>query len=202
LTKVTSVPIVRHGHLVFERYYTGDARTIRPMANGTTSVVSALIGAAIKLGKIRSVGQKMLDFSPERTRKIRDPRLNDVTLRHLPTMSDGISNSGSVIEIFLEDETQCKRLIKVFGAEFHFTGMSPQNLSMIITKTTGMKALDFGRKHLFGPLGSAEVVWSELGGYLRGLYGMLITSRDMARCGYPYLSLEELWVQLAGVQVR
>jgi CubicO group peptidase (beta-lactamase class C family) len=196
LPKVTSVMIVQHGHLVFERYFSGDVSTIRPMANETTSVVSALIGAATKQGRIQSVDEKMRDFFPEKARNTRDLRLIEVTLRHLLTMPDGISSSGNMIEIFFADEIQCKPLAKDPGAEFHFNGMSPQILSMIITKTTGMKALDFGEKHLFGPLGFAEVVWSGLGGYSRGLYGILLTSRDMARFGYLYLK-KGVWDQTA-----
>jgi CubicO group peptidase (beta-lactamase class C family) len=70
------------------------------MANETTSVVSALIGAAIERGKTQSVDQKMLDFFPEDAGKTRDPRSSEVTLRHLLPMSAGISNSGSMTEIF------------------------------------------------------------------------------------------------------
>jgi hypothetical protein len=62
LPKVTSALLVRHGYVVFERYYSGDASTVRPMYNETTSVVSSLIGIAVKQGFIKSADQRMMDF--------------------------------------------------------------------------------------------------------------------------------------------
>jgi CubicO group peptidase (beta-lactamase class C family) len=113
--------------------------------------------------------------------------MSEVTLKHLLTMSDGISSSGNMIGYFFQDETQSKSLKRDPGAEFHFNGMSPQILSMIISKTTMMNALDFGKKYLFGPFGINDVVWAEQYGYSRGLWGILLTSRDMAKFGLLYL---------------
>jgi CubicO group peptidase (beta-lactamase class C family) len=59
---------------------------------------------------------------------------------------------------------------------------------MIITKTTGLKALDFGKKYLFKPLGISNLQWDEARGHSVGGWGLQLTSRDMAKIGYLYLN--------------
>jgi CubicO group peptidase (beta-lactamase class C family) len=59
---------------------------------------------------------------------------------------------------------------------------------MLITRTTGLKALDFGKKHLFEPIGISSVRWSEAHGDSEGATGMALTARDMAKIGYLYLN--------------
>src|SRR5919201_115287 len=50
--KVGSVLIARHGKLVYERYFEGDAGTLRDTRSATKSVTSILVGLAIQDRKL------------------------------------------------------------------------------------------------------------------------------------------------------
>ena len=184
---VSSVLVVRHGYIVFERYYHGGSDTLRSINQETPSVLSALIGVAIEQGLIESVDQPMIDFFPENEIIRSDPLVDKITIRHLLTMSDGIITAGNMIEFYFSDPKLSKKLKTDPGSRFRHNGISPYILSMILRKATGLKSLDFGRKHLFEPLGITNVVWHELKGDSRGLYGLMLTTRDMAKIGYLYL---------------
>jgi CubicO group peptidase (beta-lactamase class C family) len=56
--------------------------------------------------------------------------------------------------------------------------------SAILTKATGMTALEFANEHLFGPLGISTVWWTEDdAGHSVGGHGLTMTPRDMANGG-------------------
>ena len=62
-------------------------------------------------------------------------------------------------------------------------------LTAIIQKATGMTALAFANKVLFGPLGISGAVWeTDPHGIENGGNRLYITARDMAKIGYLYLN--------------
>ena len=91
LPHLRSLLIARHGRLVFEKYYGDAARDgLHNMQSMTKSVSSALVGIALRKGLITSLNNRVLDYFPEYRDGIGDPRLSDVTIRHLLTMASGI----------------------------------------------------------------------------------------------------------------
>src|SRR3990172_4759605 len=61
-------------------------------------------------------------------------------------------------------------------------------LSAILTQATGMSTLEFGRKHLAGPLGISLPAWmQDPQGIYFGGNEMLLTPRDMVTIGELYL---------------
>ena len=93
-TFIFSLLVVRNGYLVSEYYRwtdyynRNDPWMIRSM---TKSFVSALIGIAIEQGYIDSVGQRVLDFFPERTVANLDANKQAMTLEDLLTMRSGFN---------------------------------------------------------------------------------------------------------------
>jgi CubicO group peptidase (beta-lactamase class C family) len=87
--KIGSVLVARHGQLVYEKYFEGDAATLRDTRSATKSVTSLLVGLAIQEKKLRSIDAKVLDQLPERRRKLQnpDPRKEKITIEDLLTMS-------------------------------------------------------------------------------------------------------------------
>jgi CubicO group peptidase (beta-lactamase class C family) len=74
------------------------------------------------------------------------------------------------------------------GAAFNYSDGDAQLLSAIITRLTGMSALEYAKAKLFGPLGINEVFWaSDPQGFSMGGYGLWLQPRDMAKIGYLYL---------------
>jgi CubicO group peptidase (beta-lactamase class C family) len=74
------------------------------------------------------------------------------------------------------------------GDIFNYDSGNPHLLSAILTKLTGMSAVDYAKAKLFGPLGIDDVSWAyDLQGISVGSFGLRLKPRDMAKIGYLYL---------------
>lgn len=87
-----SVLIVRHGSLVFEHYYqgcrAGDGANVKSV---TKSIVSALVGIALREHSLISLDQRLIEFFPQDFPTDGDPRKQEIMLRHLLTLRSGLS---------------------------------------------------------------------------------------------------------------
>ena len=191
LPGISSILAIRHGYLVYEKYYEGDATTFRPAYSMAKSVISALIGIAIKQGLIQDADQKLVEFFPDNEILKADPIAQRITLRHLLTMSDEIRNSGNAVESYFSDPKASKRIIGDPGYKFSYSELSAQVVSLILTKVSRKTALDFGKQYLFEPIGIKDVTWRVLKidgtETNNGADGIKLTSRDFAKIGYLYL---------------
>ena len=64
--KIGSVLVARHGKLVYEGYFDGDASTLRDTRSATKSITDMLVGIAIGEKKLSGVDARVLAFLPER----------------------------------------------------------------------------------------------------------------------------------------
>ena len=186
LPQTSSILLVRNGYIVLERYYDAEPNRGRWMWSATKGVLSSLVGIAIDKGYIKSESQRMMDFFPDYIKGKINPKAYEITLRHLLTMSDGISREEMAYNF--SDKNLAVEFRANPGSESFYNSMSPQIVSIIITKSTGSTALDFARKHLFEPIGIRQVSWDEFDGHTRGAYGMALTTRDMAKIGFLFLN--------------
>lgn len=206
LLKISSVLVVRNGYIVFEEYYSGNENDLRTLWSATKSITSALIGIVLKKGNIDSIDQKLVSFFPDYVEEDTDPQFNKITIRHLLTMTAGFSRSfegltslnpiKSAFRISLDSEP---------GINAAYNSTASHLLSGIINKTTGLNALEFGKKYLFEPLGIYNMKWdSDPQGNYYGGYGLQLSSRDMVKIGYLHLKngkwdkkqiLTEEWVK-------
>ena len=186
LPKTQSVVVIRHGYITYEKYYSGGPNDPRPIWSATKAILSALVGIAIQQGQLKGLDQKMMDFFPDYTKEKVAKEVYDITIRHLLTMSDGVA--GIDIDAF-SPSMLSNPARRNPGKEFTYNCASPQIISMIISKSTGMNALVFGKKHLFTPLGMSSVIWGGDSGVTRGCYGMALTPRDLAKLGYLFLNM-------------
>ena len=176
---------MRHGYIVYERYFQGGRDTPRALWSVTKSVLSTLVGIALDRGFIRSIDQPMLDFFPEFSGRPLNPEVRKITLRHLLTMSDGIS--GEALDFLLTEGKLSVPLQHEPGTGFYYNSMSPQVLAIILTRVTGQKVRDFAMRRLFWPLGIFEVRWFEQNGFNLGAFGLELTTRDAAKLGLLFL---------------
>ena len=90
--QVRSVLIVRHGYLLYERYWQGldqtDGHEVRSV---TKSVIGALVGIAIAEGKIKGLDQTVGELLAAQLPKDADPRFAGVTVKQLLTMTSGLA---------------------------------------------------------------------------------------------------------------
>jgi CubicO group peptidase (beta-lactamase class C family) len=198
LPQVTSLLVVRHGYLVFERYYHGyGAADLQNTQSVTKSLISALIGIALEQGYLQSLEQKVLELLPEYASVVRDERMHTITLRHLLTMSAGFANEVAEPGLFERWSasadpvafTLAQTLQTPPGLALHYSNMNVHLLSAILTRTTGMNTADFAGRVLFTPLGIQPGMWpADPTGIAYGAGWLALTPRAMAKFGYLYLN--------------
>jgi CubicO group peptidase (beta-lactamase class C family) len=191
LPHIRSIVVIRNGYLVFERYYQNySSEECFEVNSITKSFIGALMGIAIKNGNIKSENQKLSEFFPEYITPDTDPVMKEITLKHLLTMTSGIGGedrsrwSSSWVKYAMGNRFERKP-----GEKFQYSDLSANLMSAVITKSTGMNALEFADRYLFKPLGIAKPYWPEdPQGNSMGFRGMRLRTRDMAKFGYLYLN--------------
>lgn len=132
------------------------------IASVTKSIISILIGIAVDKGMIKSVNQKVLDFFPDYVPKRGEKTIQEVSLRHLLTMTAPYKYKSEPWTKVCTSEDWTKSVLDLLGGrngitgEFKYSTLGIQVLSTIITKVSNMPTLEFANEYLFKPLGIKE----------------------------------------------
>ena len=202
---VDSLLIIRNGFMVMEEYPTGDygAKSPHKLYSVTKSIVSTLIGIAIRKGFIEDIEQKMIDFFSNDTIENLDSQKEQISLEHLLTMTPGFEwdqwtyptgdpRDSITKMIYSPDWVQFLLDLPMVadpGTKWMYNSGASHLLSAIIQRTSGMNTLDFAKQYLFEPLNIQNVTWVyDPQGVYHGGGTMNMTSRDMAKIGYLYLN--------------
>ncbi len=192
-----SVLVVRYGRIVSEGYAAPYRAGLRhDLRSVTKSVVATLVGAAVQEGKLASDQQKVLSFFPGHAPNSTGQEA--LTLRHLLDMRSGIqwrewpydANSDSVKMWGVPDMAQfiLARQVVAPGEKFQYIGAAPQLLSVVLTRSTGANAWEYGKGGVFKTLGISDTRWiPDAQGNSIGESGLSLTPRDMARIGLLHL---------------
>jgi len=195
-----SLLIVRHGELVYEKYFRSISKPERAVAiySVTKSVLSALVGIALDQGVLDSLDHTVIEYFPEYFYPQTDPRMAQVTLRDLLTMSAGFlwAENGPIEAEWLASDNWVEAAINLEfseqpGTVFTYSSANTQLLSAILTQLTGEPLRDYAQRNLFTPLGIPDNRWhwtTDNQGYAIGGFAMHLRPRDMARFGYLYLN--------------
>ena len=181
--KIGSVLIARHGKLVYEAYFDGDASTLRDTRSATKSITDVLIGIAIGEKKLSRVDERILALLPERARKMQnpDPRKDKITVEDFLTMSSPLecddwndASRGNEERMYVvEDWAQFLLDLPIrgrmhlgeqvdpppYGRYFSYCTGGVFTLSEVLQKATGMRTDRYAQEKLFGPLGVTDVQW-------------------------------------------
>lgn len=97
--QINAIIIVQDGALVYEHYYIDSRRdeTHNPRSVGK-SFVAPILGIAIEEGHIRSLDQRLADFYDLKAYQNYSVKKDEVTLRHLLTMTSGFEGFDFVPE--------------------------------------------------------------------------------------------------------
>jgi CubicO group peptidase (beta-lactamase class C family) len=190
--EIASMLVVRHGKLVFERYFNGsNAGEANLIASVSKSILSVITGIAIEEGLL-SLDSRIDEFVP--------PDLvgqhGDLTVENLLTMSGGLALSQDaeyLYDVGPSDEPGEPSFVRVVlkresvapaGSEFAYSTGLTQVLAAVLTEATGQSLCTYTADRLLGPLGiDVEKWWVEPDGYFAGGHSVFITPRELARLG-------------------
>jgi CubicO group peptidase (beta-lactamase class C family) len=193
--KCGAVVIIRHGRIVWERYWGGwDENSTDNSWSMAKSMTDALVGIAINEGKIKSVDESVADFIPE----WRGTRKEEITLRHLLSMTSGLlwnedyfEESDMITMITSYDQTGYAISRPRFhdpGDDWYYSSGDTQLFSAIIKAATGMEAGQYAQEKLFGPIGMKGARWdTDKAGHTVTFCCVYTTARNFARFGYLFL---------------
>ncbi|PYX48794.1 MAG: serine hydrolase, partial [Acidobacteria bacterium] len=208
--KIGSVLVARHGKLVYEANFEGDATTLRDTRSATKSITDALMGIAIGEKKL-GVDSRVLALLPQRARNMqnRDPRKEKIAVEDFLTMSSPLecddwndASRGNEERMYLvEDWAQFILDLPVrgrmhvgeqvdppkYGRYFSYCTGGVFTLSEVLEKATRQRTDRYAQEKLFGPLGITDAQWvyspmniPQTGGGLR------LTSRDLLKIAELY----------------
>src|SRR5579864_4139242 len=209
--KIGSVLVARHGKLVYEGYFDGDAASLRDTRSATKSITDILVGIAIQEKKLSGVDARVLALLPERARKMQnpDPRKDKITVEDFLTMSSPLecddwndASRGNEERMYvIEDWAQFILDLPVrgrmhvgehpdppkYGRDFSYCTGGVFVLSEVLQKATGLRTDRYAQKKVFGPLGITDAQWvySPLNIPQTG-GGLRMTSRDLLKIAELY----------------
>lgn len=187
-----SVMLVRHGSVIAEGWwepYTPDG--LHLLYSLSKSFTSTAIGLAVGEGLL-TVDDLVTSFFPEVDVEALDPKVAGMRVRHILSMASGHHEdtlerirqlggenpAAAFLSIVPEDEP---------GTWFTYNNGCTLMLSVIITRLTGGRLIDYLRPRLFEPLGIGPAYWAGMGPYDLGFSGLHLQTDAIARLGQLYL---------------
>lgn len=186
-----SILIVKNGYLITESYLAPyHKEVLHNIKSASKSVLSALVGIALREKYLNNLDQKVSEFYPE---YMNDPQKRDITLRHLLTMTAGLTwsydqETTSPVSPFDLEQWKSVPMRDTPGKKFEYNTMLAHMMSAILTKAGHNSTKEIADPFLFKPLGISDVQWSkdDKGIYLGGAE-LFLKPRDMAKFGLLYL---------------
>ena len=196
--QIHSLMVIRNGYVVADAiFYPYDGQTVHNVASVTKSLMTTLIGIAVDQGKL-DLDDKMVSFFPDRSIANLDQRKENITVRHLASMSSGLDCTAEADEKTLQEMVASpdwaqfaldRKVAWEPGEQFVYCSPAIHLLSPILQQATGMTTLDFARQYLFEPLGFGEVMWpKDPQGYYDGWADVSLHPHDMAKLGFLFLN--------------
>ncbi|MHC2992915.1 beta-lactamase [Pontibacter sp. HJ8] len=195
--------IVKNDSILHEQYWDGySEESLSNSFSVAKSIVSVLVGVALKEGKIKSLDQPVGDFLPE----FREGAKSKITVRHLLWMSSGLnwdesySNPLSMTtEAYYGADLRkvINRLeaVEEPGQKFEYKSGDTQVLAFVLEAATGKNLAEYAEEKLWQPLGAAhKAEWSidHPAGNEKAYCCFFSNARDFARIGQLYLN-QGIW---------
>jgi CubicO group peptidase (beta-lactamase class C family) len=198
LNTIYSLLVVKNGKLTAEGYFNeGSIDQKYNLQSVGKSYISALVGLAFDQGCLTDLDQPFLDYFPEYADQIKDPRKEQITIRHLLQMRSGYpweESDRKLWETFIAgyflDLMVDMPLTNDPGTEFHYSNLSPHYLGVIVDRACGIPLRTFAEEYLFSPLGAELGEWYTTASddrYPMGSGTQHVTARDAAKFGLLYV---------------
>ena len=197
LPRLHSIVVSLGDEVVFERYYNG----VRPtdpanIKSASKSVISALVGIAIRDGVLEGTGQTIASFFPQLANAKGDTSISPatITIGHLLSMRSGLETTSNrnygrwVRSRNWVDHILSRPFVTQPGTEMVYSTGNSHLLSAILTKVSRKSTWQFAQETLAEPLGFRLSPWpQDPQGIYFGGNDMLLTPRQMLAFGRLYL---------------
>jgi CubicO group peptidase (beta-lactamase class C family) len=197
-TKTVAFVMFKNDSLYIEKYYDDYGPDSKSNSFSVAkSFISALLGRAIKDGKIKSLDQKVKEFIPE----LQGPYADQVTVGDLSSMASGQKwdeayyspLSVTTAAYFVEDLGKLilqQPIDEAPGKKYIYKSGTTQLLGMVLTKATGKSLTDYLYETLWNPMGAEyESYWqidSEENELEKAYCCIASNAKDFARMGKLY----------------
>ncbi len=169
-TGTTSFVVLRGDEVLVERYGEGiTPETPQTSFSVAKSVLSTLVGIAIERGEIGSLDDPVTDYVPELLE--RDPAFGRITLRHLVTMSSGLSYEEAGLpwsdDALTYYDTDLRalalgvRIAEPPGRTWLYNNYNPLLVGLALERAVGRPVEEYAAEVLWGPMGAeGDASWS------------------------------------------
>ncbi len=189
-----SLLIHRSGKIIGEEYFASfPSDSLEHVRSVTKSVMTTLIGIAVDKGIIDEVDDSIVKYLGKDAKG-----KEDVTIKHLMTMTSGIAWREVMGNMEIDEWINSKSPLKYVlnksiedppGTSWEYSTGIIHLLSVILSEASGMSTLQFANTHLFHPMGITKVKWQLLNdGYYHGGSRLQLKPRDMMKFGQLYLN--------------
>lgn len=202
--KLNAFIVIRNDSILYEKYSEGYTdTTLTTVFPGAKSMVSIVLGQALKAGAIKSLSQKVTDYIPELKA---NPAFKHITIKHLLEMKSGLvfqDALGGIIKAFLSDEAKYyythdmkTELLKVKlanepGTVWKYKSIDPILLGWVIERATGKSLSRYFEENLWKKIGTENfATWGldHENGLANTASRFQVTAIDWAKIGRLYLN--------------
>lgn len=191
----TAFLVSRGETLIFEKYYNESARE-HPQASFLLALAftSTLVGQAVAEGLVDpddTITAHLPEFGQD------DPRLQNLTIRHLLTMASGLGyrarnlpwsdDAEAYYSPDLRQTAMAAPYVTPPGEKYHFNLLNPLLLGMVLERATGMEVTGYLQDRLWQPMGAEGAAsWSldsQEAGFERMHSGLNARAVDILKLG-------------------
>ena len=181
--------VVQDGKVIYEKYATGhSAEEHHVLWSATKTFTATAVGFARQDGLL-DVNDKILKyFRDDEIPAEHDPRLDDITIHDLLTMSSGIGDGDYNFEPEEDGSVNpvkhCLSCPMIFapGERFAYNNNDTHLAGIIVSRVTGKTLREYLDEKLFGKLGIYNYEWwQDPTGNNIGPYGLFLTTENMAK---------------------
>lgn len=188
--------IMIDGKVICEHYEKPYSKMFRHVSFSLSkSVVAMAVGIAISEGLL-SLDDKLYKMFPGHDGIFIKKNMKEITIRHLLTMSTGVS-FDEFASFFTYDwcTAYMGSDVKYLpGTSFSYNSLNTYMLVAYLRKCTGVSLIEYLDERLFKPLNICDITWDKCPrGIEKGGWGLKLSLGDMLKLGQLYLN-KGVWI--------